>query len=181
MKAVAILNKVQNQSLQKLLGKPFEVASLDRVYPFAPELIDSGYWTGSDKPTLQSLRGEVVLVHFYAYQCHNCVANFEIYKRWSESLKSKGVQVVGIQTPETASEKDPIKVTAAATKAGFQFPVLIDTENKNWNAWANTMWPTVYVIDKKGYIRFWWQGELNWKGATGDAKIESLIEKLLQE
>jgi len=180
-KAVATLNKVQNQLLQKLLGKPFEVASLDRVYPFAPELIESDYWTGDEKVTLESLRGQVVLVHFYAYQCSNCIANFEIYKRWDETLKQKGVQVVGIQTPETASEKDPIKVTAAATKSGFHFPVLIDTENKNWDAWANTMWPTVYVIDKKGYVRFWWQGELNWKGATGDAKIESLIDKLLNE
>lgn len=179
--SVGTLNKAQNQLLQKLLGKPFEVSSLERIYPFAPELIDSGYWTSDQQATLESLRGQVVLVHFYAYQCHNCIANFEIYKRWDATLKEKGVKVIGIQTPETASERDPAKVTAAATKSGFAFPVLIDTENKNWDAWANTMWPTVYVIDKKGYIRFWWQGELNWKGATGDAKIESLIDKLLME
>ncbi len=179
--SVGTLNKAQNQLLQKLLGKPFEVSSLERIYPFAPELIDSGHWTSDQQVTLESLRGQVVLVHFYAYQCHNCVANFEIYKRWDTTLKDKGVKVVGIQTPETASERDPSKVTAAATKSGFLFPVLIDIENKNWDAWANTMWPTVYVIDKKGYVRFWWQGELNWKGATGDAKIESLVEKLLKE
>jgi peroxiredoxin len=180
-RAISVLSKVQNQQLQKLLGKPFDTSSLDRVYPFAPELVDSGYWTSDPKRTLESLRGQVVLVHFYAYQCNNCVANFEIYKRWDETLKEKGVQVIGIQTPETASEKDPTKVTAAAAKSGFKFPVLIDTENKNWDAWANTMWPTVYVIDKKGYVRFWWQGELKWKGATGDAKIEALVEKLLKE
>jgi peroxiredoxin len=179
--SVSTLNKVQNQLLQKLLGKPFEVSSLERLYPFAPELIDSGYWTSDQQATLESLKGQVVLVHFYAYQCHNCVANFEIYKRWDATLKEKGVKVIGIQTPETASERDPAKVTAAAAKSGFLFPVLIDTENKNWDAWSNTMWPTVYVIDKKGYVRFWWQGELNWKGATGDAKIESIVENLLKE
>ena len=41
------------------------------------------------------------------------------------------------------------------------------------------MWPTVYVIDREGYIRMWWQGELNWQGAKGDQAIEELVEKLL--
>ena len=123
----------------------------------------------------------MVLVHFYAFQCHNCVANFNHYKRWDSTLKAKGVQVIGIQTPETSSEKDPEKVRSAAAKEGFQFPVLIDVENKNWSAWGNTMWPTVYVVDKQGYIRFWWQGELNWQGATVDKKVDAIIEKLLNE
>ena len=43
------------------------------------------------------------------------------------------------------------------------------------------MWPTVYVIDKQGYIRFWWQGELKWEGATVDKTIETLVENLLKE
>ncbi len=180
-KAIAILTTAQSDRLRQVLGKPFSTAKLERIYPLAPELIDSGYWTGNEHPTLKSLRGQVVIVHVYAFQCHNCVANFGHYKRWDETLKKRGVQVVGIQTPETSSEKDPEKVRTAATKEGFRFPVLIDVESKNWSAWGNTMWPTVYVIDKKGYIRFWWQGELNWQGATVDQKIEAVIEKLLEE
>ena len=43
------------------------------------------------------------------------------------------------------------------------------------------MWPTVYVIDKKGYLRRWWQGELRWKGADTDQQLESLIEDLIEE
>ena len=43
------------------------------------------------------------------------------------------------------------------------------------------MWPTVYVIDRNGYLRHWWQGELNWKGATGDEAIEQLIAELREE
>ncbi|MBL8873952.1 MAG: hypothetical protein JNK90_29525, partial [Planctomycetaceae bacterium] len=46
---------------------------------------------------------------------------------------------------------------------------------------SNTMWPTVYVIDKRGYIRHWWQGELNWQGATGDKVIEDVVEAALKE
>lgn len=179
--AVAILSPEQGKRLSALFGDAFETAKLERIYPLAPELIPSGHLVGDRLPTLRSLRGKVVLVHFYAYQCHNCVANFNIYKRWTTELRQRGVEVIGIQTPETANERDPAKVIGAAEQEGFQFPVLIDLESENWKAWGNTMWPTVYVIDKNGYIRFWWQGELNWQGATGDQKIETLVEALLRE
>lgn len=180
-KALAILQPAQAQRLRQSLGEPLDTTKVERIYPFAPELIDSEHWTNGTAVNLASMRGKVVLVHFYAFQCHNCVANFGHYKRWDETLKSKGVEVIGIQTPETESERDPEKVIGAAKKEGFKFPVLIDVESKNWSAWGNTMWPTVYVIDKKGYIRFWWQGELNWQGATSDKKVEAIVEQLLKE
>jgi peroxiredoxin len=176
-----VLGVANRQALGKLIGEPFDTSSLRRIYPLAPELIDSNEWAGSGPVTLESQRGKVVLVHFYAFQCHNCVANFEHYKRWHEMLSQRGVTVVGIQTPETPAERDPALVKQAAAKKGFEFPVLIDLESANWNAWGNTMWPTIYVIDKKGYIRFWWQGELNWQGATGDKSIEKLVDELLAE
>ncbi len=176
-----ILTPSNRQALAKLIGEPFDTVSLKRIFPLAPELIDSGEWTDSGRTTLESLRGNIVLVHFYAFQCHNCVANFDHYNRWHDSLSEKGVKVIGIQTPETRAERDPSLVKQAALKKGFGFPVLIDLKNDNWNAWGNTMWPTVYIIDKRGYIRFWWQGELNWQGATGDKAIEKLVEELLTE
>jgi len=176
-----ILDSDQKQALQTLLGKKLDTSGLQRIYPLAPELIPSAHRYGEGPAELSKLKGQVVLIHFYAFQCHNCVANFKHYKRWNETLKDKGVAVIGIQTPETASERDPQKIAEAAKREGFQFPVIMDLENKNWSAWGNTMWPTIYVVDKNGYIRLWWQGELNWEGATGDKKIEELIERLLKE
>ena len=176
-----LLNPAQRTSLSKLIGKPFDTVGLKRVYPLAPELIDSGEWTGGEPTTLADHRGKVVLVHFYAFQCHNCVANFDHYNRWQESLVSRGVTLIGIQTPETSAERNVSLVKAAAQEKGFQFPVLIDVSSKNWDAWGNTMWPTVYVVDKNGYIRWLWQGELNWQGATGDKSIEKLVDELIAE
>ncbi len=176
-----LLTNPQRIALSKVIGKPFDTANLKRVFPLAPELIDSGEWTGAAATSLAQQRGKVVLLHFYAFQCHNCVANFNHYNRWHETLSSKGVSVIGIQTPETAAERDATLVKQAAKDRGFQFPVLIDVKSKNWDAWGNTMWPTVYVVDKNGYIRYWWQGELNWQGATGDKSIESLVDELLAE
>lgn len=175
------LTSPQRSALGKLVGKPFDTAGLKRILPLAPELIDSGEWTDGRPTTLADHRGKVVLVHFYAFQCHNCVANFDHYNRWQKELARRGVSVIGIQTPETAAERNVSLVRAAAKEKGFEFPVLIDTNSKNWDAWGNTMWPTVYVVDKRGYIRSWWQGELNWQGATGDKSIETLVDQLLAE
>lgn len=178
--ARSTLNADQQRLLSLAIGKPFDTTQVQRIYPLAPELIDSGSWVGS-AVTLEQQRGKVVLLHFYAFQCHNCIANYNIYNRWRQELADKGVVVIGIQTPETAAERNFEKVTRAAKNDGFQFPVLVDLKSENWTAWSNTMWPTVYVIDKSGFVRMWWQGELNWQGATGDQKIEDLVAILLKE
>ncbi len=176
-----LLTSAQRVAFGKLMGTPFDTMKLKRIYPLAPELIESGHWAGAAPTKLASHRGKVVLLHFYAFQCHNCVANFGHYNRWHEQLADRGVQVIGIQTPETSAERDVKLVQSAAKDKGFKFPVLIDVASKNWDAWSNTMWPTVYVIDKNGYLRFWHQGELNWQGATVDKTIEKLVDELLAE
>ena len=120
-------------------------------------------------------------MNFSSFQCHNCHANFEHYNRWYQEFSSDEVVVLGIQRPETALERDVAAVRAAAKDRGMEYPIMIDLESKNWDAWANTMWPTVYVIDQNGYLRHWWQGELNWQGATGDKLISDLVRKLIKK
>ncbi len=176
-----VLRAEQQTAVGKLLGDPFDTASLQRIYPMVPELIPVEHWINTEPLRLKELRGKVVVLHFYAFQCHNCHANFVHYNKWHDEFSSDQVVVVGIQTPETSSERDPTAVKAAAKERGFQFPVLIDLKSENWKAWSNTMWPSVYVIDKRGYLRYMWQGELNWQGATHDQTIHDVIEKLIAE
>jgi peroxiredoxin len=177
----SILKDEQRRRFNSVVGQTFETQKLQRIYPMAPELVPTTTWFNSQPMTLESLRGKVVLVHFYAFQCHNCQANFNVYRRWHEKLEEKGVVVLGVQTPETPTERDPKAVCKAAEEEQLKFPILIDLESKNWQAWGNTMWPTVYVVDKRGYLRHWWQGELNWQGATGDQTIEKVVESALSE
>ncbi len=89
--------------------------------------------------------------------------------------------MIGIQSPETSKERDPQAVRQAAAERGLEFPIIMDTDMKNWDTWANRLWPTVYVVDKRGYLRHWWLGELNWQGATGDKVIEQVVEAALAE
>lgn len=63
----------------------------------------------------------------------------------------------------------------------FTFPVVADNDEAIWDAWGNSMWPSVYLIDKQGKIRYWWYGELNWNGAGGQTIMGRRIEELLAE
>ncbi|MCR9291793.1 MAG: redoxin domain-containing protein [bacterium] len=176
----SLIRPEQMQQLSQILGEAFDTSKLKRIFPMAPELVPVKHWINSQPLTLEELRGKVVVLHFYAFQCHNCHANFDHYRKWHEQF-GDDVVVLGIQTPETAMERDPEAVKSAAGERDLKFPILVDLASDNWKSWSNTMWPTVYVIDKNGYIRQWWQGELNWNGATGDEVIQKLITELLEE
>lgn len=88
---------------------------------------------------------------------------------------------MGIHTPETNAERNVATLRSKVEKEGFDFPVIADNDQGNWDAWGNSMWPSVYLVDKRGYLRYWWYGELNWKGAGGQNTMQQRIEELLAE
>jgi peroxiredoxin len=162
-------------------GEATIVPAIEATADTKPDPIAAETWLIGPPRSLRSLRGQVVVVHFYAFQCINCVRNLPHYQAWHRDLADSGVVLVGIQTPETATERDADAVAEAAKAAGIEYSVLFDAESRNWAQWGNTMWPTVYLIDKQGYIRSWWQGELNWEGQQGEQAMRANIKKLLAE
>ncbi len=94
---------------------------------------------------------------------------------------SQGLQIIGIHTPETPYERSSSHVDAAIAQRGITYPVLIDRDSKNWNAWNQQFWPAIYLIDKSGRIRDSWQGELDYNNAGGTAKLTGEIRSLLAE
>ncbi|MBB3209835.1 peroxiredoxin [Rhodopirellula rubra] len=177
-----ILTTDQQSKIGSLVGSTFDFSQVKRTYPRAPDFITEGAeWLSEETAQMPELRGKVVAVFFYAFQCINCQRNFPHYKAWHADMGDDGLVIIGIQRPETSAERDIAKVRSAMVKDGFDFPVLFDRDSHNWDAWANTMWPTTYLIDKKGYIRRWWQGEMNWQGTPGEQQMRESIATLLAE
>ncbi len=172
----------QRTKLGSLTGRRFDFGRVKRTYPLAPELTSEGAtWIQGGPLTLKELRGKVVAVHFYAFQCINCKRNLPHYTAWHADYADKDLVVIGIQTPETPSEQKLDRVAEAANRDGIRYPLMMDAQSSNWRAWNNTMWPTVYLIDKRGFIRRWWQGEMNWNGTPGEQQMRDTIEQLLAE
>ncbi len=89
--------------------------------------------------------------------------------------------IIGVHTPETAAEKKIEKVRKKVKDNGMKYPIAVDGSQKTWQAWGNTYWPSVYLIDKKGFVRYRWDGELNWKETKGETIMRKKIKELLAE
>ena len=147
----------------------------------APEFRDVTKWLNSEPLTMEGLRGKVVVVHFWTYGCYNCANNYPHYRAWQERYAGKDVAIVGIHTPETEGEHDIARIKAQAKKNGLKFAIAVDNDGSNWRAWNNRVWPTVYVVDRKGVVRYGWEGELNYKGQKGEETVRKTIDALLEE
>jgi hypothetical protein len=91
------------------------------------------------------------------------------------------VVVIGVHTPETPGERDPANVAREVKRLGITYPVLLDQDGSNWKRWGQQYWPTVYLIDRRGRVRYRWIGELDYGGAGGSAQIAERVEALLRE
>lgn len=176
-----ILTSKQQNEFSNLLGKPFDLGQLMQVGCIAPELRDVTAWINSKPLTLKELRGKVVVVHFWAFGCINCIRNLPHYQGWQQKFANDGVVIIGIQTPETESERKLENLQRNVIERQIEYPVVFDGASENWKAWGNNMWPSVYLIDKQGRVRNWWYGELNWEGAKGEEFMRKRIEELLSE
>lgn len=118
----------------------------------APEL-SGDLWINSSPLKIAELRGKVVLVEFWTFECWNC-HNVEPYiKEWHARYGAQGLQVITVHAPEFDRERDADNVRAYVKRAGIQYPVVLDNDFANWNRYRNRYWPTLYFIDKHGRIR----------------------------
>jgi peroxiredoxin len=177
---LAVLTDEQRQTWIDLRGRRFDFNRIQPMSVRAPELRDAGKaeaWVNSAPLTLAELRGQVAVVHFWTFGCGNCRHNYWAYKGWQRDYGPRGVVMIGVHTPETKEEHDLARLRQSVKDNGLTFPILIDNDRKNWDAWSNCVWPSVYAIDRRGYVRNWWYGEL--KGSQPDQDNEKLVRARL--
>ncbi len=141
----------------------------------APELRGITAWINSDPLTMDSLRGKVVLVHFWTFDCINCRDVQPYVKAWYARYAAAGFVVVGVHTPELSFERDLGNVRTAVAQDGVTFPVAFDPAFATWNAYANKYWPAFYFVDRSGHIRHVHYGEGDYAGS------EMVIRELLSQ
>ena len=146
--------------------------------PAAPEFVGEAWLNATNDAQISwaSRKGKVTVVEFWTFDCINCRHNLPYYEQWRRRFASQGLEILGIHTPETAAERDPANVARKVKELGIQDPVLPDPQAANWNRWHIHYWPTLYLVDKRGRVRYCWEGGLEYQGAGGNAKMTKLIE-----
>jgi cytochrome c biogenesis protein CcdA/thiol-disulfide isomerase/thioredoxin len=121
-----------------------------------PGFADTQQWfnTPGDRPlSLGQLRGHVVLVDFWTYSCINCLRTLPYLNAWYRKYHSKGLEIIGVHTPEFPFEHSASNVGAAISREAIRYPVVQDNDYATWTAYHNEYWPAEYLIDGQGRIR----------------------------
>lgn len=140
----------------------------------APD-ITSRQWLNSGPLDWTALKDKVVLVEFWTFECYNC-KNVEPYvKKWYDKYKTKGLEIVAVHSPEFDRERNVENVREYVKDHGITYPVAIDNDFKIWKNFSNRYWPAMYIVDKKGTVRYRFIGEGNYQ------QIENTLQKLLAE
>jgi thiol-disulfide isomerase/thioredoxin len=141
----------------------------------APELHNE-IWLNTDGPLrLAELRGKVVLLEMWTFGCINCKNVIPSLIGWHEKFSDQGLVIIGNHYPEFGYEADLDNLKEAVVRLEIPYPVAQDNDRETWGAYNNRYWPTLYLIDKQGDIRYVHIGE----GAY--AKTEAAIRQLLAE
>jgi len=67
--------------------------------------------------------------------------------------------IIGNHYPEFNHERDLENLKNAIVDLNIPYPVAQDNEGATWRAYKNRYWPSLYLIDKNGHIRYTHIGE----------------------
>ena len=124
-----------------------------------PAFTGATEWLNSPPLTPESLRGKVVLVDFWTFECYNYLNALPPVKALYEKYKDRGLVVVGVHTPEFARERVSANVRREVARLGITYPVVTDNDYAIWRAFGNRYWPAAYYADATGRLRFHHFGE----------------------
>jgi thiol-disulfide isomerase/thioredoxin len=142
--------------------------------------IENETWLNGPRLTPKDLEGKVVVVEFWTFACINCIHTVPAVAKLHETYAPKGVVVIGVHSPELDEEKDLGNVKQAVERLGVTWPVAIDDDYRTWRAFGNRYWPAIYLLDRKGGVRYSHVGELH-VGTGPWREVTETIDRLLAE
>ncbi len=124
----------------------------------APELYGD-FWFNAEPISVRAMRGSVLLLDFWDYSSLGCVRTQPYLNEWHRRYRDYDLLVLGVHTPEFKFGRNPEHVEKAIKRAGLDYPVVMDNGGVIWSTYGNRMWPSKYLVDKDGFLRFSHFGE----------------------
>ena len=126
---------------------------------------------GGEVHRLADLRGEVVLLNFWATWCGPCREELPLLETLHQQLGGEGLEVIGVNV----DQGDALRVQRFAEQQGLSFSVLHDPEQQVASHYAVLGYPTTVVIDREGRIVLSLLGAWDWGHMDAMAWLRELL------
>jgi thiol-disulfide isomerase/thioredoxin len=141
----------------------------------APELTNEIWLNTPDPLRLADLKGKVVIIEMWTFGCINCKNVIPSLISWHEQYSSEGLVIIGNHYPEFEYESNLENLQKAVVDFKIPYAITDDNLGATWTAYNTRFWPTLYLIDKKGHLRYMHIGEGRYD------ETETAIRVLLNE
>jgi len=148
-----------------------------------PEL-DADEWVEQQPVKLSDLRGQVVLLDFWAPWCGPCRFTLPQLSRWHTAFKGKGLVILGVtkyyghgDQQQLSPAEELVYLRNFRTRNRLPYGFLVSDSNKNEFNFGVFSIPTSFLIDRKGVVRYISLG-------ASEEEIQNLgelIKKLVEE
>jgi thiol-disulfide isomerase/thioredoxin len=121
---------------------------------------------------LEAYRGKVLLVNFWASWCSPCVTELPSMQRLADQFSEQDFEVLLVNVGES-----PFRVAKFLQLIDIRLTTLLDPEGDVFKAWGAHVYPTSYILDATGRIRYVARGPLEWD----DEAVVSTLREMLPE
>ncbi len=126
---------------------------------------------GGGKLPLAQLKGQVVLVNFWATWCPPCRAEMPGLERVYEDRHAAGFTILGVSTDEGSRDK----VAAFLQQHGITYPVAMASYETVAGFGGVNDYPTSFLIDRRGKVRY------VVRGMFASPALRAAVDRLLAE
>ncbi|HKJ53506.1 MAG TPA: TlpA disulfide reductase family protein, partial [Gammaproteobacteria bacterium] len=116
--------------------------------------------------------GKVTLVNFWASWCAPCIEEIPSLNRLKQKMAGKPFELISINYAE-----DRKTVADFMQRVPIDFPVLLDVDGEQAAAWRVISYPSTFVIDKRGRIRYGVNAAIDWNDPELLGKLEALMDE----
>lgn len=120
--------------------------------------------------TIASLRGNVVIVDFWASWCEPCAEEMPVLERLYQQYRGQGLRVVGVSQDRTAGN-----IRSFLRRHRVSFPIVHDGSHQVAGRYQPGAMPTSFVIDRNGVVRSIHEGYRAGDGARLEREVRSLL------
>ncbi len=162
-------------ALRSLTALVLAVQSFDLLAAVTPSSLAPDFTLPSMQgrnTRLKELRGNVVLVNFWATWCGPCKQEMPHLNRLHEKYNSSGFVLLGVNIDE-----DTRRASDLVTRMGLKFPVLFDTDKAVSRLYDLGSMPATVVVDRDGRVRHVHRGYREGYENTYDEQIRALLKE----